>query len=283
MWPAGEPAISTSYITLRSGHSIRVVEAGSPAGAPVLLVHGWGACVYSYAEMMPALAGAGYRVLAIDLPGFGLSDKPATRDAYTTAAMASVVAEAATRLGLERYSFIGHSMGGAIGLRLAFGGEHGIEKLVLLNSVGLGRAPLMGPVRLLTPGFIEPLLPPLFRRITIKLILRLAFGAKGRPTARDIDEYWAPTQFPAMLRACRLLAHAFDFDPLPDSRLAGVKVPVLAVGGGRDRMVLGCAERAELIPGARILTFDEAGHLALQECAERVNPAILRFLQDAAT
>jgi pimeloyl-ACP methyl ester carboxylesterase len=280
MWPAGEPSIRTSYITLAAGHSLRVVEAGLAAGPPVLLVHGWGACAYSFAELMPALADAGYRVLAIDLPGFGLSDKPAARDVYTTAAMASVVAEAASRLGLERYSFIGHSMGGAIGLRLALRAKPGVEKLVLLNSVGLGRAPLMGPVRLLTPGFIEPLLPALFRRITIRLILRLAFGTRGRPTSRDIDEYWAPTQFPEMLRACRLLAHVFDFDPLPASTLAAVKVPVLAVGTGRDRMVLGCAERAELIPGARILRVTEGGHLALQECADKVNPAVLRFLAE---
>lgn len=282
MWPAGESSIRTKYITLDDGLSLRVVEGGMPGGRSVLLVHGWGGCVYSYLEMIPALADAGYRVLALDLPGFGLSDKPRAADAYTLDVMSRIVSAVATRLGIDRFAFVGHSMGGAIGLHLARPRDTRVEKLVLINSVGLGRAPLMRPVRMLTPGPIERLLPPMLRRFTIHLILRLAFATKGRPTDRDIDEYWAPTQFPEMMRACRLLAHHFAFDPLPDETLKTLKVPVLAVGTGRDRMVLGCAERAGLIPGARVLAFEEGGHLAMQECADRVNPAILEFLKSAS-
>lgn len=282
MWPAGESSLRTKYVTLDDGLSIRVIEGGLPAGRPVLLVHGWGGCVYSYREMMPALADAGYRVLAMDLPGFGLSAKPESPDVYTLDAMSRVVSETATKLGMDRFSFIGHSMGGSIGLSLARQRNPRLNGLVLINSVGLGRAPLMRPVRALTPGPIERLLPPAMRRMTIHLILRLAFATKGRPTERDIDEYWAPTQFPQMMRACRLLAHHFDFDPLPDAALKALTVPVLAVGTGRDRMVLGCAERAGLIPGARVFAFDDGGHLAMQECADRVNPVILQFLKQAA-
>jgi pimeloyl-ACP methyl ester carboxylesterase len=280
MWPAGEPSIRTKYITLASGISLRVVESGLPNGKPILLVPGWGACVYSYSETIPALSDAGYRVLAIDLPGLGLSDKPASASAYSTTAMKRAVMDAATGLGLDRFTFVGHSMSGSIGLRLVLDGESRIEKLVLLNSVGLGRAPLMGPVRLLSPRLVDPLLPALARRSAFRLILGLAFGTPGRPTRRDIDEYWAPSQFPAMLRACRLLAHNFDFDPLPDDALRKIGVPVLAVGAGRDRMVFGCSERAELIPGARVLALDDGGHLAFQERASAVNPVILEFLRD---
>ena len=282
MWPAGESSIRTKYVTLADGLSLRVVEAGMPAGRPVILAHGWGGCVYSYLEMIPALADAGYRVLAIDLPGFGLSDKPASPDVYTLDAMSRIVGETVTRLGVDRFAFVGHSMGGAIGLSLARQRNTRVEKLVLVNSVGLGRAPLMRPVRALTPGAVERFLPPVFRRFTIHMILLLAFATRGRPTQRDIDEYWAPTQFPEMMRACRLLAHHFAFDPLPDATLQAVNVPVLAVCTGRDRIVLGGAERAALIPGARLLAFQEGGHLAMQECADRVNPAILSFLESAS-
>jgi pimeloyl-ACP methyl ester carboxylesterase len=280
MWPAGESSIRTKRITLPSGISLRVVESGLPNGSPILLVPGWGSCVYSYSDTIPALADAGYRVLAIDLPGLGLSDKPESASAYTAPAMTRAVSDAATSLGLDRFTFVGHSMGGAIGLRLVLEGEHRIEKLVLLNSVGLGRAPLMGPVRLLSPRLVDPLLPAMARRLTFRLILALAFGTSGRPTRRDVDQYWAPSQFPAMLRACRLLAHNFDFDPLPDDALRRIGVPVLAVGAGRDRLVLGCSDRARLIPGARVLTLDDGGHLAFQERASTVNPAILDFLRE---
>ena len=279
MWPAGESSIRTKRITLASGISLRVVEAGLPNGAPILLVPGWGSSVYSYSETIPALADAGYRVLAIDLPGLGLSDKPESASAYTTPAMTRAVREAATSLGLDRFTFVGHSMGGAIGLRLALEGEPRIGKLVLLNSVGLGRAPLMGPLRLLSPRLVDPLLPVLARRSAFRFILTLAFGTPGRPTQQDVDEYWAPSQFPAMLRACRLLAHNFDFDPLSDDALRKIDMPILAVGASRDRLVLGCSERARLIPGARVLALDDGGHLAFQERASTVNPAILDFLR----
>lgn len=279
MWPAGESSIRTKYVTLASGLSIRAVESGLPKGAPILMVPGWGSCVYSYSETIPALADAGYRVLAIDLPGLGLSDKPELGSSYTTGAMTRAVSDAATRLGLDRFTFVGHSMGGAIGLRLVLEGESRITKLVLLNSVGLGRAPLMGPVRLLSPRLIDPLLPAMARRLTFRFILELAFGTSGRPTRRDVEQYWAPSQFSAMLRACRLLAHHFDFDPLPDDTLQRIDVPVLAVGAGRDRLVLGGSERARLIPGARLLMLNDGGHLAFQERASTVNPAILDFLR----
>lgn len=282
MWPAGAPSLRTRYVTIAGGHAVRVVESGPAHGAPILLVHGWGSSVYSFSETIPALADAGYRVLALDLPGFGLSDKPASPDCYTTHGVSRAVLDTATRLGVERFTFFGHSMGGAVGLRMVLGGERRIEKLVLVNSVGLGRAPLMGPVRFLSPRIIEPLLPTLVRRAMVKLILALAYGTGARPTEQDVEQYWAPSQFPEMLRACRLLAHNFDFHALSDAELQSIGVPVLAVGSGRDRMVLGCAERARLIPNVRLVTLTDGGHLSLQECADRVNPAVLAFLSERA-
>ena len=244
----------------------------------MLLVHGWGACSYSYDAMLPALADAGFRVLAMDLPGLGLSDKPHSRDAYSTTAMVQAVRDIAAQLGLDRFALVGHSMGGAIALRLALDAESRIDKLVVLNAVGLGRVPLMGPVRVLTPAILEPVIGLAVRRITIRMILHLAYGTAGRPTTRDVEQYWVPPTLPGMLRACRLLAHHFDFKSLPDATLRSIRVPVLAIASSRDRMVLGCSERARLIPNGRVIAVDEGGHLALQECAPRVNAAVLDFL-----
>ena len=278
MWPAGEASLRTTYVALSSGCRIRVVEGGDPAGSPVLLVHGWGACVYSYDAMMPALADAGYRALAIDLPGFGLSDKPDAPDVYTTRAMSLAVLDAATQLGVDRFAFVGHSMGGAIGLRLAIERQPRLEKLVLLNAVGLGRAPLMTPLRHVTPRLFEPVIVAAVQRIVVRLILRLAYATEGRPTERDVEEYWAPTQFPEMLRACRLLVHHFDFAAVSADALRTIRTPVLAIGTRRDRMVFGSSERAVHIPGAKALAVNDGGHLALQECAPVVNAAVLDFL-----
>ena len=66
MYPSGIPGISARRVPVGGGVSLRVIESGPSDAAPVVLVHGWGASVYSFAETIPALAAAGYRVVAID-------------------------------------------------------------------------------------------------------------------------------------------------------------------------------------------------------------------------
>src|SRR5450759_3435188 len=73
MFPAGEPDYRVSFPRLRSGIKIRAVERGDPASPPVVLVHGWGCSSYTFHRNMPALAGAGFRAIAVDLKGHGLS------------------------------------------------------------------------------------------------------------------------------------------------------------------------------------------------------------------
>ena len=74
MYPAGEAEVSSRHISLPNGERIHVAESGPRDGAPVLLCHGWGACVYGWAGTLPMLAAAGYRAIAVDLRGHGRSD-----------------------------------------------------------------------------------------------------------------------------------------------------------------------------------------------------------------
>src|SRR4051812_33390064 len=76
MFPAGHPAIRTRYVTLQSGVRVRLVESGRADVPAVLLLHGWGASVYMWRAWFAPLAAMDRRVIAIDLPGHGLSDKP---------------------------------------------------------------------------------------------------------------------------------------------------------------------------------------------------------------
>jgi pimeloyl-ACP methyl ester carboxylesterase len=278
MYPAGEPGISVRYVRLDNGLSIRVVESGPADGPPVLLVHGWGGCVYSFDATIPALASAGFRAAAIDLPGHGLSDKPTDESHYTTAAMAAVISEVADALGFARFTYIGHSMGGALGLRLAQTGSSRIERLVIVSAASLGSAPIIGLVKLLSPRIVNRVTPRLLTRRTITMVLRVAFSTAGRPDERDIDQYWATTQFDEGAWACRALLHRFTFERVPIETLAALRLPVLVVLGGRDRLVLGGSSRARSIPGARVLVVPEGGHLVMQECAGEVNRELVAFL-----
>ena len=279
MYPAGEAGVSVQYVTLDDGLKVRVIESGPPTSNAILLVHGWGASVYSFSEMIPALSEAGYRTVALDLPGHGLSDKPADETRYTTRALSDVVLAVADAMIVGRFSIIGHSLGGSLALDIASRGEPRLDRLVLINPVGLGAVVLHFPLKFLSPRLVNPLLPPLISRRLVAIILRVAFATRERPRERDIDEYWAPSQFDEFIWACRACIHRVSWGRVSATRLRSLRLPVLVITGGRDRLVRSAATRARLIPGAQVVVIREGGHIVLQDSAPRTNSEILRFLR----
>jgi pimeloyl-ACP methyl ester carboxylesterase len=278
MYPAAEPRINVRYVELKDGTRVRVIESIPEQRDAVLLVHGWGGSVYSFAETIPAIAAAGYRAIAMDLPGHGLSDKPTDETKYTTAALADTVLAVADALGLRRFTLVGHSMGGGIALELALRGERRLERIVLINPIGLGKVPTIIPVRLISPKIVNRFTPALLGRATIRLILNMAFSARGRPTTRDIEEYWAPTQFDEFAWACRACVHQATWKRISSSRLRALRLPVLVIMGGKDHVIRDVAARAKLIPTAQLIEIPEGGHLVMQEFATRTNAKLLLFL-----
>ena len=279
MYPAGIPGMETRYVTMDDGISVRVVHSGPPSEHAIVLVHGWASCLYSFSETIPALASAGHRVLAMDLPGYGLSDKPSDESRYTTRAMSEVVRTVVKAMGVRRYTLMAHSMGGAIALDIATVGDPGLERLILVNAVGLGSVPVIVPLRLFSPRIVDRFTPRMITRPLVRLVLRSAYGMPERPTARDVDEYFAPSQFDEYAWACRATAHQANWRQLPATKLRAIRIPVLVITGGRDLLLRGAAKRAAMIPNARILTIPEAGHLVMQECSSKTNREILDFLR----
>jgi pimeloyl-ACP methyl ester carboxylesterase len=278
MYPAGDPRINVRYIALPDGVKVRVLESIPEQREAVLLVHGWGGSVYSFSETIPAIAAAGYRAIAIDLPGHGLSDKPTDSSHYTTNALAKAVMSVADALGVRRFTYVGHSLGSMLGLELALQGERRIERLVLISPPALGRIPLLPLLKLFSPSALNSLLPRLMSRGVLELVLRQAFGTRTRPTELDIEEYWAPTQFDEFAVACRECLHSVAWERLSPAHLRGLRLPVLVIVGERDRIVRGAAARAKLIPTAQLVQLPEGGHLVMQECSTKANAKLLLFL-----
>jgi pimeloyl-ACP methyl ester carboxylesterase len=111
------------------GVPIHYVEAGQ--GKAVLLIHGLGASTFSFRHTIPELAQR-YRVIALDLKGFGYSARP--QSDYSLTAQAALVRQVMDRLGVERAAVVGHSMGGAVAMRLALGYPERVSRLVLVAS-----------------------------------------------------------------------------------------------------------------------------------------------------
>jgi pimeloyl-ACP methyl ester carboxylesterase len=278
MYPAGVPGVAARMLPIPGGLRLRVVESGPASGEPVLLVHGWGASVYTYRHLLPAIAHTGRRAIAFDLRGHGLSDKPEATADYTTAALLGDLHALMDAMELARADVIGHSLGGSLALRLALESPDRVRKLVLADPVGLSNIPLRRIAHRLTPRVLNKFARYLVPRWVTSFLVHGAYGNPLRVPAEAIDEYWAPTQFPGYYRAVRGLLDVFSWEPLPPERLASVRAPILLGLGTADRLIPRTKESAAKIPNATVVLLKGGGHLAIEECATEINAAIVGFL-----
>ncbi len=282
-FPAGRDDIVATRVTLADGLALRVLEAGPPRGAPVVLLHGWGVCAYLWRHNIPALATAGFRVYAPDLPGHGLSAAPSDRESYTLARMTDRIDELFAALGIERPGIVAQSMGGRIAAELAVRGH--ASRLALFGSVGFGDvAPqrAFAPFIPLLPGAWPSLLVP---RRAVEIVERRVHGKLGWFSDRDVDEYWAPTQFPDVVRAQVQLLREFDWTTLAPHTLAAIDVPTLVVFGTLDRTVVpaNAEHLVAALPAGRLAWIEGGGHVVNEEIADRANAMLVDFLAGSAS
>jgi pimeloyl-ACP methyl ester carboxylesterase len=267
-------------VDLPSGLGVRVLEAGPPAGPAIVMIHGWAVSSYLWRHNILPLAAAGYRVVSLDLPGHGLSDTPSTPGTYTLPAFTRAVFDVMDLLGIHRASLLAQSMGGKVAARAAMDEPSRVERLVLFGPVGFG---LLPPWKVLSP-IIPPLpgdLPSqLITRRTVAFFQRRVQGKLGWFTERDVDEYWAPTQFPDLVRAQVQMLREFDWAPWTPAELRRLELPTLVVFGTRDRTVrpVHAANLVVALPDGRLEWVKDGGHVVMEEVAERMNVMILDAL-----
>ena len=279
MFPASLPGYRVRFIELPSTERVRVVENGSPEAAPVVFLPGWGCPIWDFHRTMPAIAAAGFRAIAIDLRGHGLSDMPTDPARYTTDAMVAHAIDVLDALGVRRSVVAGHSMGGALAAHLAMRVPDRVRALALFAPIGFGvaRAPELG--RILSPEWTIPLSRMLLRRAVIAAGLRILYGANAFVNARNVDEYWAPSQFDGFVPAMRALLHGFRWTRFTDDEIARITLPGLLVRGTRDPIVSRSRAPVPLPSGWREIVLDGVGHLPHDESSDLVNRAVIELLR----
>lgn len=284
MFPAGDPAYRVSFPRLRSGIRIRVVERGEPTSPPLLLVHGYGCSVFVFRRNMPALADAGFRAIAVDLKGHGLSDKPVAPDEYTIESLVEHLLEILDALELERPALAGHSLGGSLIYHFAAKYRHRARCLGLLSPVGLNGVRLMWLYRALTPRLLTPILTQIKPRLIVKLALMRVYGKRGHLTEHDVEEFLAPSQFPEFSVAMRELLHNYDWNAAKHRRLATVDLAAVGLWGSLDHLMPedGMGIYAQVIPRIVLGAIPDAGHLITEETPQEVNSALLALLRSAS-
>jgi pimeloyl-ACP methyl ester carboxylesterase len=266
-------------VRTRSGH-LSVLEAGT--GDPVVAIHGLGATKASFLPTVAALADR-FRVIAVDLPGFGESGKPLGAP-YDARFFAAAVAELLDALGLERAHLIGNSLGGRVALEAGLRHPDRVERLALLApSMAWRRKRPWAPMLRLVPPELGAV-QPASRAAVERVVERVVPGARDGWTAAGVDEfmraYLTRRGRAAFYAAARQI---YLEEPYGEDgfwpRLRTLSQPALFVWGRQDRLVPIAFARhvTEALPTAEHLELD-CGHVPQLERPAETHAAVAAFL-----
>lgn len=263
------------------GHRIHYLDYG--VGAPLLLIHGGGAGGAIWFRQIAELSKH-FRVIAPDNPIFGLSSQP-DRSVRISEITTGYLTSLMDTLEIDRASFAGLSMGGFGAIRMALDSPDRVDRLALVNSAGLGRHLPWG-FRLSAMPLLSRFLSRPHRRVHERFFATTEVVKPGAPHNDAYLEYaYQVTLNDGHSLAVRRNMPVFagmrgQRNLLADEELASIKARTLVIWGENDRFfpVTHGARAAELIPGARLVTLPECGHVAPLDQPDRLNELIGDFL-----
>ncbi len=266
---------------------LHIAELGS--GPLVVLLHGFPECWISWRNQMPALAAAGFRVVAPDLRGYGGSDKPSGVKAYGVESLARDIAGLIAALGESRAHLVGHDWGGIVAWHLAMWHPERVDKLVILNvphpqKMRAGLRTLRQLRKSWYFFFFQlPVLPEArLRRGEFELLRKLFRFHPARRSAYDDEDIEALVSAMAQPGAATAAINYYRAAARVRTRpLQPIEKPVLIIWGQLDKN-LGAElaqPSAKWVPNARVELIAFAGHFVQADAPARVNELLLEWLQ----
>ena len=251
-------------------------------GQAVLLVHGFGTCSFVWRHVGPAVALANLTAFAVDLFGYGASDRPLD-GSYGIAAQAEYLDRALTALRMARATVVGLDLGGAVALRFASVYRDRVDKLILVNPIAFESVPAEDARSL--------------QKNTARFAFRVSRGLMGAaPLLRELlrNSVSDPALMPEPLVARYLapyvgrdgvdqllrVARSIDRDDMADIDLRGLPHPTLVIWGDRDPWADGkIGDRlASTIGGSKLVHLSGTGRLVPEEAPDMLNNLLLDFI-----
>ncbi len=268
----GEPADATFASVAQA--RVRFVDEGQ--GPPVVLVHGFASSLETW-DSVRADLGRDHRVLALDLKGFGWTDRPAGD--YSPLAQARLVFELMDQRGIERAAVVGHSWGSSVVLAMALEQPQRVEKIALYDA-----------------WVFEEQLPPMFVWARARGLGEALFGMFYRQKADEkldtayfdpsiIDQDYvegieAAQRRPGTTAAALAAVRGQRFAAYQE-RYARIRQPSLLLWGADDRITLleDGTRLASVLPNARLQVYPRCGHFPMREATEASTRDLREFLE----
>ncbi len=266
-----------------NGARIAYLDIGG--GPPVILIHGFGGSMWQWEYQQAALA-AHYRIITLDLPGSGLSDKPDI--AYTPDEIVAFIRGFMDALGIQKASFVGNSMGSGAVIGMALTHPDRMDRVVLISGLPKGvREKLTGPlikraVETSVPVWLVRFGNWLAGRWVTEDVLKEIVHDHSRLTPAVIERSYQNRKRPGLIQAAMATSRSL---PLWEQgfalRIGEISRPTLVIWGEQDKVFLPEVGRElqTAIKGASFALVPKAGHIPQWEQPEVVNALLITFLK----
>ncbi|WP_373491617.1 alpha/beta fold hydrolase [Parasphingorhabdus sp.] len=276
---------SSHFLDDGQGGQIHYRDEGKRDGPPILLIHGSNSMLQTW-EPLVALLEDKYRLISIDLYGHGLTG-PNPTGAYDAATNIAAVIKVLDAVGVDKAYWAGNSMGGWLTWRAGLSVPDRTAGLILIDASGAqveqkGQAYL--GARLAQSWIGQMLLPEITPRALVKSSLQENYAQPERLTETMVDRYWEMLRFPGNRRAT-LDRATTPREPGKWAEIGNLKMPVLLLWGEQDKIFpLSHAQAfASAIPGSKLITYADAGHLPMEETPEQVARDIDTWIASVTT
>jgi pimeloyl-ACP methyl ester carboxylesterase len=269
---AGAPS-DASYATVRRTR-VRFLDEGQ--GPAVVLVHGFASSLETWAPVKPALLDAGFRVLAMDLKGFGWTGRP--EGDYSPEEQARIILELMDRRGVERAAVVGHSYGSSVALALALQAPGRVSRIALYDA-WVYEEQLPTFFHWARARGIGELLFALYYDQRPADRIALAFYDPETLTQSLVDEVEQAMERPGTQAAALAAVRGMHYEKLA-ARYPDIEQPTLLLWGREDRVSSkDVGERlARDMPRAELIVYPRCGHFPMIEARRASNRDLLAFL-----
>ena len=263
------------------GAKIHYRDEGNKDGPALLLIHGSSSLLQTW-EPLVALLGDKYRLISLDLYGHGLTG-PNPTGAYDAETNIAAAVRVLDTVGVDKAYWVGNSMGGWLTWRAGLSVPERTSGLVLIDASGAQVEQKIQPylsARLARSSIGQVLLPEITPRFLVKSSLEENFAQPERLTEEQVDRYWELLRFPGNRRAT-VERGKTPREPEKWAEVGSLKMPVLLLWGQQDRVIPVSHARAfeAAIPGSKLITYADAGHLPMEETPEQVARDIDTWIQ----